>query len=171
MIRLIVIGASLSIFGCARIGGSEPRPWAQPESEAIMLDTLRGTVAVMGSEPAPLVALRPATGGREIRLHGAQRSALERMVGIDVWVTGELDVGQQRLIVSGFEVRSVDGVPARDGVLAVEGGTLVLVAPDGFRLPIPNPPDALLEHVGGRVWVAGPPDREPIAFGLITPPG
>lgn len=170
MIKFVILAASLSVFGCRQTGEMDPMPRVPPESEAIMVDTLRGTVAVVGSEPASLVVLRPATGGREIRLDGSYGSALERLSGIDVWVSGELEVGQQRLIVSRFEVRSVDGVPARDGVLAVEGVRLVLVTPDGRRLPISNPPDALFEHVGGRVWVSGPPDREPVAFGLITPP-
>lgn len=51
-------------------------------------DTLRGTIAVVGSEPATLVVLRPVGGGGEIALHGDPTRDLRRLSGLEVWVEG-----------------------------------------------------------------------------------
>lgn len=129
-------------------------------------DTARGTIAVVGPYPTRTVVLTPAQGP-EITLTGAHRESLERLSGTEVWVSGRADPQRRELAVAAFEVRSVDGVPATDGILTADGDSLVLVTRDGRRRAVRDAPPALRALLGAHVWVSGSPDREPQAFGLI----
>jgi len=93
------------------------------------------------------------------------KDALMRLAGVEVWVRGTSQEGQ--LMVSQLSVRSVNGVPAVDGMLASDGDALMLVTADGARHRLVTPPSALRSHVGARVWIAGPLNREPTTFGVI----
>lgn len=128
-------------------------------------DTVRGTVLEVGSAPATMVAIRPP-GGAQISIAGSQLDALRRSAGADVWATGARD--GNRMIVTSFRVRSVDGVSATDGRLVENGSAVAIVDAGGTRHAIPRPPDALRAHVGKRVWVSGPLDAVN-AFGVIEP--
>jgi hypothetical protein len=130
-------------------------------------DTARGVVAVVGSDPGTFVALRPAAGG-SLTLTGPHRSVLERLAGIEIWVRGARE--DDRFRVAAFQVRAVDGVPATDGVLTMASDALYLVSSDGDRQRVTYPPVRLREMVGDRVWIAGPLDEEPVAFGWISEP-
>ena len=66
-----------------------------------------------------------------------------------------------------FTVIAAKGQPVVDGTLADDAGALYMVTADGRWHPLGRPPAALHAHVGARVWVAGPLDREPIAFGIV----
>jgi len=99
-------------------------------------------------------------------LKGEHLEALERLSAIEVWLAGTLDPTRNEMLVTDFAVRSVDGVPAIDGRLIVEGDALILESREGRRL-IVNPPVALQDMVGYHVWIAGPADAEPVAFGVI----
>lgn len=131
-------------------------------------DTLRGTVAIVGSEPGTMVSLRPAEGGAAVLLSGDALTELRRAAGADVWVTGER-IDERSLQVARFEVRGMHGIPAVDGVIAQDGQSYVLVTHDGTRIPMPRLPAELRGRVGARVWIAGQPDRDPELFGVITP--
>lgn len=162
--------AAMAAFGCngGRSAGESPgasRVAAAP-------DTLRGTVAIVGAEPLARVVLRPAGGGAEVELVGPQREALARVAGVEVVAVGRPAPGTSpgpALEAVSFTVTAVDGQPAVDGRLEREAGGLVLVTPDGRRIRLVRPPAALEAWVGARVWVAGPLDREPQAFGMIEP--
>ena len=135
-------------------------------------DTLRGTVAIVGADPLTRVMLRPSGGGSEVELVGPQREALARVAGAEVVAVGRPAPGTTpgpALETVSFTVTAVDGQPAVDGRLEREPGGLVLVTPDGRRIRLVRPPAALEAWVGARVWIAGPPDREPQAFGMIEP--
>lgn len=166
MLRSVALLSLVVCLACARSDRRSASPETSTEGD-VATDTLRGTIAVVGAEPTTVVTLRPRSGTREIQLSGQDRSALGRLSGVDVWVSGELDSARGRMEVHRFEVRSVDGIPAADGVLEMEDERAVLVRPDGQRLRINNPPNALLQHVGTRVWVSGNLDEEPVAFGVI----
>lgn len=157
--------------GC-NSGGVPPRDTPRGGTAAAA-DTLSGTVAVVGAVPATRVVLRPAGGGADVELVGAQRDALARVAGAEVRVAGRparATAGAGRALdVVSFAVTAVDGQPAVDGRLEREDGGLVVVTADGRRIRLVQPPAALQDWVGARVWVAGPPDREPQAFGLIEP--
>jgi hypothetical protein len=131
-------------------------------------DTLRGTVAIVGSEPATMVSLRPAGGGAAVLLSGDALTELRRAAGADVWVAGQR-TDERTMQVARFEVRGMHGIPAVDGVLTQEGRSYVLLTHDGKRIPMPRLPAELRSRVGARVWIAGQPDRDPELFGVITP--
>ncbi|HEX7089976.1 MAG TPA: hypothetical protein VF192_07555 [Longimicrobiales bacterium] len=162
--------AAMAAFACN--GG---RPAGEPRGAsraATAADTLRGIVAVVGAEPLGRVVLRPAGGGAEVELVGPQREALARVAGAEVVAVGRPTSGTTpgpALEAVSFTVTAVDGQPAVDGRLEREAGRLVLVTADGRRIPLVRPPAALEAWVGARVWVAGPLDREPQAFGMIEP--
>jgi hypothetical protein len=127
-------------------------------------DTLRGTVEIVGSEPMTGIVLQ--TGAGTPNLCGA-RELLRRVAGLEVAVWGARNA-QGQFCVDRFAVRSANGVPAVDGILAREGQGFALVMADGRRLPIARLPDALRSSVGARVWLAGPLDRAPDSFGVIV---
>jgi hypothetical protein len=161
-------------------------------ADAAAADTLRGTIAVVGSEPATWVVLRPITGGAEIMLRGDPVRDLRRLSGVEVRVEGRAaeqgagaggedrsgaapggrtgmapGAGARSFTVERFEVRAVDGVPAVDGVLAVEDDVVYLRLSDGELRRVANPPAALRDRIGAWVWLAGPLDGRIEAFGVI----
>ncbi|HEY8470554.1 MAG TPA: DUF5818 domain-containing protein [Longimicrobiales bacterium] len=163
--------AAMAAFGCNG-GRSAGEPPGASRAAAVVPDTLRGTVAIVGAEPLARVVLRPAGGGAEVELVGPQREALARVAGAEVVAVGRPAPGTTpgpALEAVSFTVTAVDGQPAVDGRLEREAGGLVLVTPDGRRVRLVRPPAALEAWVGARVWVAGPLDREPQAFGMIEP--
>ena len=129
-------------------------------------DTLRGTVEVVGSEPGTQTVLADGRGG-VVTLEG-ERRVLLALQALEVAVEGRMAEDPRRFLVERVAVRSAHGVPAVDGVIAREGGRLVLVTGDGRRLPVPHLPAQLAGKVGARVWLAGPLDRHPDTFGIIT---
>jgi len=131
------------------------------------VDSLRGTVEVVGSEPATSVALLMDGGARAVTLEG-ERPLLDRLAGLEVAVWGA-PVRPGVFRVERVAVRAAGGVAAVDGVLAREGAGWVLRTGDGRRRAIPRLPEALRGMPGARVWIAGPLDH-PDSFGVIKEP-
>lgn len=129
-------------------------------------DTARGIVAVVGTSFDSKVVIKSPTGGRSVTLIGPLAQSIGRLSGADVWVNGTRDENGQ-INASRFQVRTVDGIAALDGTLITHNDRLVLVTRDGKQHPIDNPPPALRDHIGARVWVAGPLDKGPVTFGVI----
>jgi hypothetical protein len=136
-----------------------------PPVQVTASDTIRGIVAVVGTEHDKRVIVRPS-GERAITLSGTDAMLVGRAAGAEVWVAGTRG-DRNTLEVSQFAVRTVDGIPALDGMLVADGDRLVLVTPDGKRHVIAHVPDALRQHVGGRVWISGNLDQGPVAYGII----
>jgi hypothetical protein len=130
-------------------------------------DSLRGTIEVVGSEPATSIALLMDSGRRAITLQG-ERPLLDRLSALEVTVWGER-VRPGVFRVDRFAVRAADGIAAVDGVLAQERGGWALVTADGRHHPISRLPQALAGMAGARVWIAGSIDR-PDTFGIIRQP-
>lgn len=127
-------------------------------------DTARGIVAVVGTSNESRVVLRPARGGRPVTLIGPMARNMGRLSGADVWAVGTGDEHGQ-LRVSRYVVRSVDGTAALDGTLIVRGERLYVVTRDGEQHLIENPPAALKDQVGARVWVTGA--KGAVVYGVI----
>ena len=153
-----------SSSGASARDSSTTRVKAPTKEQAVAMDTLRGIVAVVGTEHDKRVVIRPA-GGRAVSLSGPQATLVGRVSGADVWVSGTSEAGA--LSVAEFAVRTVDGIVALDGTLMTEGNGLALQTPDGRRHPIANPPEALRQHIGGRVWISGNLNQGPVAYGII----
>lgn len=150
---LVALGA---LTGCAGGPGT---------GEPMTADTLRGTVRVVGADPVTMVVLTTDQGS--VTLRGEATDALRRVNGLVVRVRGTLR--DNAMDVTAFRVREVDGMPAADGVLELEGETAVLVTPDGRRIRYTPVPVALRSRVGARVWIAGTEGGEPQAWGVIDP--
>ena len=129
-------------------------------------DSARGIVSVVGTSFDSRVVLRPARGVRPVTLIGPQTRIIANLSGADVWASGARD-DNGNLRVSRFLVRSVDGSAAIDGTLIARGEGLLIVTRDGVQHALGNPPTALRDHVGARVWVTGPLEKGPLTYGVI----
>ncbi|MFL5537951.1 MAG: hypothetical protein ACJ8J0_03120 [Longimicrobiaceae bacterium] len=162
--RLALLPCALAALACARGAPAAGSGAASPAA-----DTLRGTVEVVGSEPATSIALLLDGGARAVTLEG-ERPLLDRLAGLEVAVWGApVRAGVFR--VERVAVRASGGVAAVDGVLVrAAGGGWVLAMEEGRRLPLPHLPEALRGMAGARVWLAGPLDRPPDSFGVVRGP-
>lgn len=164
--RALLLPCALAAVACAQRGPAKAGGGASIQAQAA--DTLRGTIEVVGSEPATSIALMLDGGRRAVTLEG-ERPLLDHLSGLEVAVWGSpLRPGVFR--VTRVAARASSGVAAEDGVLARDGGGWVLVTGDGRRLPIARLPEALRGMAGARVWIAGPLDRAPDTFGVILDP-
>jgi hypothetical protein len=142
-------------LACGSPGGEGPPPPAAGPP----VDTLRGIVDVVGAEPATWVVMRAAPA--DVPLLGG--TTLRRLVGLEVVVRGRRT--PDGFQVRDFAVRAADGVPVLDGTAALRDGRPVLVVEGGRALPapfLPVPP-------GTRLWLVGPLDRPPGAYGVLEP--
>ena len=142
-----------------------PPPSAGTPASTSGSDTARGRVAVVGSTPITQVVLRPPTG-QSITLTGALAAEIRQASGADVWVRGRR-VNERTFDVSGYAVRTVDGVAAVTGTLTTDGDRLVLVDDAGRRHVVANPPASLREHAGARVWISGDLSTGLSAYGIL----
>lgn len=153
---------------------SRPSTPATPAEPTLV--TIAGFVHVTGRDEASLILT--TDDGYEIRLIGAGAARLARVDGAGVEVRGSWNADES-FSVSDFLVREVNGVPVMDGVLismddyvddAHTNAALVyaLVLTRGGMVILSDPPAALTEHLGARVWVADSGDRPPAEFGIIS---
>jgi hypothetical protein len=73
-------------------------------------------------------------------------------------------------VVEAFAVHAVDGVPAVDGILLLGRDGFALRRADGTVTALPLAPSTLAPLAGARIYWAGPLDRPPVAYGVLTPP-
>ena len=98
---------------------------------------------------------------------GPYAPMIGRLTGAEVLATGFPD-GATELQVRDFQVATVNGVAAFDGVLAAApDGSLAIVTRDRAAHPITNPPAELRAHVGQRLWITGPLATGAVTFGVI----
>lgn len=163
------MAAAVAVSACAAPQAGTPLGSPAPVSTlpgGSAVDSLRGTVAVVGAEPLTRVVLQTAAG-EQLRLEGDLTPLLQRVDGLEVLVEGRLE--KRGLQVTSFRVVGASGVPAADGYLELEAGAAVLVGTDGVKLRFTPVPRALRGHAGHRVWIAGAPGGEPVSWGVIDP--
>jgi hypothetical protein len=125
-----------------------------------------GILQVVGTEPLLTIIVVPTNDPHHhLLLDGPLMTQLRHVDGLGVELRGTRH--DRFLTVERFTVISANGVPATDGKLIAAGDTLVLITADGVRHPLVRPPPKLRSEVGGRIWISGPIDREPVAYGLI----
>ena len=116
--------------------------------------------------------------GFEVPLTGAPTAMLARLDAAGVEVRG-LWGPDGAFQVADFVVQVVAGAPVLDGVLIAVYDTQIVTEESsilgyalrltrGDTVGLKSPPDELLAHVGDRVWIAGPIDGPPTAFGVIS---
>ena len=139
-------------------------------------DTARGIVRRVGPDPVSRLSLVSAAGTAPLALTGEQQSALAAAEGLEVMVTGTLTTeramdaapgGAAVFRVKQFVVRAADGVEAHDGVLRETGGQFLLETSPTARTPIVDLPAALRTQIGARIFLVGPPNRSPQAYGVL----
>ncbi len=158
----LVVALGIAGMACHQARGVPP---GQADAEAA--DSVVGTVHVVGVEALAKVTLVPGTGGKALTLVGPP--SLRRVDGLTVAAVGraaETAAGAE-LTVERFAVVAANGVPATDGRLVADGAVLYLVTADGARHALVRPSPDLWAHAGGRVWVSGRLDQEPVAYGII----
>ena len=122
-------------------------------------------MSVTGTSFEQQLVLRAGSTATVLSASAADSAALSRMGGIEVSVFGKRADEQFR--VDRFTALSVAGARVVDGVIREEGGRLVLET-SGGRIPLGNPPAALRNAIGARVWIGGPLDTGPNNFGVIV---
>jgi len=166
------------LLGVAQLAGCRGRTassssHATTPGHAIAADTVRGIVAITGSEQLTTMQLTTSTGSGW-QLVGDSLQTLRAAVGLEIMVRGVALATDPtarpnaQFAVGRFVVRRADGVAAQDGVLEREGTGFVLRMADDRRAPLTDVPSALRERIGARIWWAGPLDRAPIAYGILT---
>jgi hypothetical protein len=176
--RSALLSAMMMIAGVGHLAGchghrAAPSAPATTPGGAFAGDTVRGIVSIVGSEPLTTVQLTSADG-RGWQLVGDSLSALRAASGLEVMVHGVVltpdgeSRPSTRLQAVRFTVRGADGVAALDGVLERVGTGFALRLDDGRRAPLAAVPTTLREQIGSRIWWAGPSDRAPIAYGVLT---
>lgn len=148
-------------------GGVVP-PLPPPNSSA----QLTGKVSIDGLAVDNAVYLELDDQSRVI-LVGSQVIGLHSVNGAVVFVEGNWSDGyalgdNQVLDVQRFEVLSIEGRPAIDGILqqTPEGYALRLQSGDFYALI--DPSAALLEHMGQRLWITTAETGEADGFGVIS---
>jgi hypothetical protein len=140
--------------------------------------TVRGTLVAAGSEPqAALLLRRPAA--ETFALTGEATALLRPLAGVEVEIEGErvraaalpgVAPGTPVLEVLRFTVVAVNGVSALDGTLEQDAAGFHLRLRGGERTAVRELPPALRQHVGARIFLVGPLDRAPSAYGIIEMP-
>lgn len=163
------------LIACACSGSRSSRPPVAAAS-----DTARGVIGVVGNEPTAAITLTPGGATTALVLRAdAWQALLARLVGVELMVAGRA-TGETSLLASPrgnpvfrvdtFIVRAAHGVPAEDGILRRAGQGFVLDRGAGTALPIGSLPTDLQSAVGARIYLAGPLDRAPVAYGVIRLP-
>lgn len=134
-----------------------------PSERGEAIDSVIGKVQVVGVQASPRIMLVRDGGGGSLTLVG--RPSLAKVDGLRVAVVGTLE--GSKLSVTRFTVLEANGVPATDGRLVADGDDLYLETVDQVRHRLVQPSPKLRAQVGHRVWVSGPLDREPVAYGFI----
>jgi hypothetical protein len=152
----------LSIAALACVPSAPP---ADAPGNSAAADTLRGTVRIVGSDPGTWITLQPAAQ-RAVSLGGRAAEPLRSVSGADVWVRGR--AVEWYFEVTEFAVRAVDGQQTWDGVLRRNGQTLALELSEGGTAELRDPPQALYQYVGSRIWITRPVAGRGAAYGVIA---
>ena len=176
LITAFAVASLLAAVGC----DDTTAPNLSPEASPIIpnmpqIITISGSVHLTGMKLNDVVL--NTSDGLEIPLAGASTELLARVDNAGVEVRGSWNA-EGAFEVADFVVEIVGGAPVLDGVLIALYDTMLktedrmvigyaLRLTRGETVELKEPSDDLLAHIGERVWVAGPIDGPPTAFGLI----
>lgn len=162
---------SIAIAAAVLVGCSDtPSPTQvalSPATSSPRLVTVSGTVTVNSAGYKGAALMLQQDDGSTIGLTGDQAAAMYSIVNDQVEVDGQIDETSM-MLVQRFIVTSVGGQPVIDGVLDLTPDGFILRLTRGGDVGVMGPSDDLQQHIGDRVWLAGPDDAPPTAFGVIT---
>jgi hypothetical protein len=146
------------------------RPGAEPTEQE---RRVRGVVAVVGNEPFTRPAIQ--TPDHQVELTGELEADLRRLAGAVLEVRGSRArgtlPGQEAIVVSDYEVISIDGATPHVGRLEAADGGWWLAKPE-YRVRLVSVSETLRAHAGSRIWVVGPEREGSVAvrsYGVISP--
>ena len=146
------------------------------DSLAVARDSVRGVLSVVGAEPLTALLLSPVGGGAAVAIEGSQEALMRGLSRLEVTAMGRMTSRRSPAspMSSVFEadtfvVRAADRVEAHDGLLARDGDRFVLLRGES-RIAAAFLPVALRSRLGARVYLVGPLDRPPVAYGIIQAP-
>lgn len=156
--------------------GCRPRAGARAEDATpFVRDTVRGVLLVVGAEPLTTLVLAPSNGTASLAIEGSQASVLRGLSRLEVMVLGRptsrrSSASPSTVVfeVDSFVVRAADRVVAHDGIVGVDGGRYHL-AQGASRVAVAFMPADLQRRLGARVFLVGPLDQAPVAYGVIVP--
>ena len=152
--------------GVSTSPGASTSPAKSTSSSTTASDSVIGIVAITGTAFEKQLVLRSGNNTINLSAAATDSAALSRMGDVEVLVTGKR--GPRKFEVSRFKALRVGGNPVVDGVLRDDGGRLSLETAGG-RIPLGNPPSALRQMIGARIWIGGSLDRGPNVYGVIVP--
>jgi hypothetical protein len=161
---------SLAIVAAVLVGCSDtPSPTQVPFTAAPPqhLATVSGKVAPNSAGYKGTALMLQQDDGSTIGLLGDQAAAMYSVVDDQVEVDGLLDETGQ-MLVQRFIVMAVGGEAVLDGVLDLTPDGFIIRLTRGGDRGVIDPSDDLQQHIGDRIWLAGPDDAAPTAFGVIT---
>ena len=143
------------------------------DAVAVTRDSVRGVLTVVGAEPLTALLLAPVGGGAAVAIEGSQAAVMRGLSRLEVTAMGRMTSRRSPAspMSSVFEadtfvVRAADRVEAHDGLLARDGDRFLLLSGES-RIAAAFLPVALRSRLGARVYLVGPLDRPPVAYGVI----
>jgi hypothetical protein len=157
------------MLSCRSVPASE----SGDDSAAVVRDSVRGVLSVVGAEPLTALLLTPARGAA-VAIEGSQAVVMRGLSRLEVTAMGRMTTRRSSsspmsyvFEADTFVVRAADRVVAYDGIVVQAADGFYLVSGDS-RVSVAYLPAALRDRLGARVFVVGPLDRAPIAYGTIV---
>lgn len=139
-------------------------------------DSVRGVLSVVGPEPLTALLLTPTSGGAAVAIEGSQALVMRGLSHLEVTAMGRMTSRRSAsspmssvFEADTFVVRASDRVEAHDGLIARDGDRFLLVSGDS-RTAAAFLPVGLRSRLGARVYLVGPLNRPPVAYGVIEAP-
>jgi hypothetical protein len=174
--RLVPVFMSACLAVVASCSDSRTSTTPVTPDPVIPRQTLLVTLTGVIHAADPLFGVRLATDAEDIPLRGTETASLMALADDEVEVHGTWDANV--FLVHDFIVRQVGGVDVLDGIFTTmyddETSTLPMgygiYTTSGSLVPLVDPPQDLIDHLGDRIWVTASADGKPEAYGIIGPP-
>jgi hypothetical protein len=147
-------------------GTSPTEPYGPTLPSAPSIAEVTGIIVVDGAGAGDAYVHLMQQDGSLILLVGTEARTLASVAGGEVIVHGTWDANPG-LVVSDFQVLSMGGRPALDGVIEMTDRGLALLLRDGSYVDLAECPAELSTIVGDRIWLTGSAANPPVQFGVI----
>ena len=139
---------------------------SSPTRSSPELTSVEGRLAMVGPDPMSYLAI-VASEGRQTRIEGPLEPQMRGAAGTHVWAEGKRSA--TGFVPRAFEVRRADEQIVDDGIVVVSGGAVRIRMRSGAIREVPNPPTAMREMAGARIWVTKPVAGQAPTYGVIVP--